>query len=492
VSGPNNTKRILVVDDEPLMREFLGETLTRQRYRVKVVGDGEEALSLLKRDRYALVLSDLRMPERDGLSLLRAAREVSPETRFVIMTGYATIDNAVEAMKLGAADYLTKPFSADQAEELVRRVLEESGNADPDNGAGVPAPVRVLVGDSPQMQEVRSLIRLAASTGATVLVTGETGTGKELVARAIHEQSTRSSRPLVRVNCAAVPESLFESELFGHERGAFTGAIRQKKGRFELAHGGTLLMDEVSEMVKGLQAKLLRVLQEKEYERVGGTSTLRADVRVIATTNKDLAQEIRDGRFRSDLYYRLSVFPIEVPPLRERMSDVPQLVEHFLRLHCERNGLGPKELSAEAMESLHFCGWPGNVRQLENSLERAAILARGPVIGPECFPSLNDTSLDSDVLPGQGQMPAGQSLKEMERTLLLRTLTEVGGNRSLAASRLGISTRTLRNKLHEMGRMDFLKSGPEPGGVVDEDGGKNLPSRPERVSSPAGSVATTR
>ena len=455
--------RILVVDDEPLMRDYLGELLTRKRYRVKLAADGEEALALLRSEPFALVLTDWRMGEIDGIGLLRAASEISPGTRVVIMTAYATVENAVEAMKLGACDYLTKPFCGDQLERVIERTLALERKDDPFESEGaIPCrEERPLVGEGPQMEEVRSLIRLAASTEATVLITGETGTGKELVARAIHEQSSRRPHRFVRLNCAALPESLFESELFGHERGAFTGAIRLRKGRFELAHRGTLLMDEISEMAPAVQAKLLRVLQEKEFERVGGSSTLRSDARVIATTNKDLAREIREERFRSDLYYRLSVFPISLPPLRARRHDIPLLARHFLRLHSRLNGLGPKEVSPEAMELMTGYRWPGNVRQLENCLERAAIVSPGGAVEPQHLPDL----LEDHTCPEREERPrwlsSGLTLREMETRLLIRTLDEVGGNRTLAASRLGISARTLRNKLHQIGQMDYLKSGPK-------------------------------
>lgn len=459
MAGPTTRERILVVDDEPLIRDFLKEFLARKRYRVDMARDGNEAFSLLKSQDYALVLTDWRMRGRDGIALLRAGREVSPRTRFVIMTAYATVENAVEAMKLGAADYLTKPFCGDEVERIVEGVLGQEGVLPPGPADGGPgrAEEKLLVGESPQMQEVRSLIWLAASTEATVLVSGETGTGKELVARAIHVSSRRRQNRFVRLNCAALPETLFESELFGHERGAFTGAVRQKKGRFDLAHGGSLLMDEVSEMGWGVQAKLLRVLQEKEFERVGGCETIRVDARVIATTNKDLAKEIREDRFRPDLYYRLSVFPIWVPPLRERATDIPVLAEHFLSLHCRRNGLEPKEVSPSAMDLLKRYPWPGNVRQLENCLERAAIVSPGRVIGPERLPDLVRHPEEPAESRVKERVPAAGTLREMETALLMTTLEEVGGNRTLAASRLGISTRTLRNKLHRIGRMDYLR-----------------------------------
>jgi len=412
-----------------------------------------------------------------GANLLGAAREIVPDIRIVSMAAYATVEDAVESMRLGACDYLTKPFQTEDVERIVERVLGPEGACPSDRGEAAPAEETngpEMVGESRRIREVFDLIRLAAGTEATVLVTGETGTGKELVAREIHRRSRRSRGRFIRLNCAALPEALYESELFGHERGAFTGAVRQKKGRFELAHNGTLLMDEISEIGWGVQAKLLRVLQEKEFERVGGCSTIRSDTRVIATTNKDLAREIREDRFRADLYYRLSVFPIVVPPLRERTEDIAILTDHFLGRHCRRNGLGYKEVNRHAMELLMEYAWPGNVRQLENSLERAVLVSPGRDIEPEHFPELvNEMEVERFSLSTE-HVASATSLRDMEATPLLKTLEEEGGNRTRAARRLGITTRTLRNKLHRLGMMDYMKRGG--------NGGKQVPPGPEKVA----------
>ena len=467
------------------MRDFLKEFLHRKGFEVKAVEDGSEAFFLIRGEKYALVFADSRTTTTEGATLLQAAREVSPDTRFVAMTADATVENAVEAMRLGACDYLVKPFRGEQVEQLIDRVLKGDDTNSP-NGDGESAGAdgqRALIGESPQMKEIRGLIKVAASTDATVLITGETGTGKELVAREIFKMSRRQRGRFVRLNCAALPESLYESELFGHERGAFTGAVRQKKGRFELAHNGTLLMDEISEINWSVQAKLLRVLQEKEFERVGGTSTIRADTRVIATTNKDLAKEIRERRFRSDLYYRLSVFPITVPPLRERRSDIRTLSDYFLRIHCSRNNIGLKEISDPAMKMMMKYSWPGNIRQLENCLERAVLVSAGPVIRPEDLPDLV-LEMEED---RHGEMPAAlepvaATIRDMETVLLLRTLDEVAGNRTLAAEKLGITTRTLRNKLHRLGQMDYLKPGRDGKKIPTEKGKKDHPAESkERV-----------
>ena len=465
--------RVLVVDDEPIMGDFLKELLGRRGYYVDVSANGRNGISHMRDRNYDLVFADTRMRAADGHSFLRVAREISPMSRVVVMTAVATVENTIQAMRLGASDCLTKPLRSEQVEEILDRLLGEgTGAADAVSPKREVRAARLLIGESRQLREIHSLIDLAATTDATVLICGETGTGKELVARSIHRQSARRNGRFIRLNCAALPESLYESELFGHERGAFTGAVQQKKGRFENANGGTLLMDEISEIGWGVQAKLLRVLQEKEFERIGGCQTIRADARIIAVTNKDLAREIREERFRSDLYYRLSVFPITVPPLRERPEDILPLVDHFLALHCNRNSLPPKRVSRNARELLLQYQWPGNVRQLENCLERATLVSVGSSIGKEHFAELT-APIDGGtaMTPAPHIPPAPTSLRDMETDLMLRILEEEGGNRTRAASRLGITTRTLRNKLHRIGRMDFLKKGGR---------GKKVPVRQER------------
>ncbi|MBN1826872.1 MAG: sigma-54-dependent Fis family transcriptional regulator [Candidatus Eisenbacteria bacterium] len=471
--------RALIVDGEALLRDYLREVLTRRGFAVDTAADGVEAMTRLRANGYRLLFADSRAETADGVNLVRAAREIAPDLRSVVMAAYATVENAVESMRLGACDYLTKPFQTDEVERIVERVLGPDCLHAQTPGPSSPEweMERDMVGESRQIREIFALIRLAAGTEATVLITGETGTGKELVAREIHRRSRRSRGRFVRLNCAALPEALYESELFGHERGAFTGAVRQKKGRFELAHNGTLLMDEISEIGWGVQAKLLRVLQEKEFERVGGCQTIRADSRVIATTNKDLAREIREDRFRADLYYRLSVFPINVPPLRERAEDIPILIDHFLARHCRQNGLGYKEIGRAAMELLAEYPWPGNVRQLENSLERAALVSPGRIVEPEHFPELvNEMEVERRAMTDE-HVPSVTTLRDMEATLLLKTLEEEDGNRTRAARRLGITARTLRNKLHRLGMMDYMKPG--------RSGGKQFPPRPEKSTRTA-------
>ncbi len=450
-----STIKALIFDEEVLMREFLEELLSRKGHGVHQVDRPADVVAALHSERFDVVFMSASGGKGDRLDLLRRIREIDSAIGVVVTTAVARLEDAVEAMRLGACDYLTKPVTAESIDEVLGRI--SGGPVEPASGLSDKSKERLLIGESPPMQELDSLIRLAASTDATVLVSGETGTGKELIARAIHVRSTRRHEPFVRLNCAALPEALYESELFGHDRGAFTGAIQQRKGRFELAHRGTLLMDEISEVGLGVQAKLLRVLQEKEFERVGGTKTIQVDTRVIATTNRDLACEIREGRFRSDLYYRLSVFPIAVPPLRERRDDIPMLAEHFIRLQSGRRGQAPKVIAPSAMEIMQSHDWPGNVRQLENCLERADLIASGSMIGPEHLGAIAGPELVRPLAPIPQERYVAPSLRDMETDLLLRTLDEFQGNRTEAARRLGITTRTLRNKLHRIGMMDYLK-----------------------------------
>ncbi|MFH1278409.1 MAG: sigma-54 dependent transcriptional regulator [Candidatus Eisenbacteria bacterium] len=474
------SNRILVLDDEPLVGDFLRTYLERKGQEVRVASGPEEALEHLRSGAYDVLFLDHRDGGGRFRPFLRSVAEAAPDTRIVVLSARPSVEGAVEAMRLGAADLLTKPFGGEEIDRVLDRVAENrplpSAGAAPDSEEGGQS----LVGESRPMQEVRHLIRIAASTDATVLVSGETGTGKELVARAIHLRSRRSRAHFIRFNCAALTETLYESELFGHERGAFTGAVRQKKGRFELAHRGTLLMDEISEISWGAQAKLLRVLQEKELERVGGCATIRIDTRVIATTNKDLAREIRAERFRPDLYYRLSVFPIAVGPLRERKSDIPLLADHFLRLHCDRNGIGALEIGPSAMDLLTHHRWPGNVRQLENSLERAVLVCTGRVIGPEHLPDLVEERKVAVASPSGAEevVTSGMTLREAETALLIQALEESDGNRTAAAEKLGITTRTLRNKLHRLGMMDYMKPGDENGKEIPPGGEKETGPHP--------------
>jgi len=422
---------VLIVDDDPVMRDALREAITKIGYESVVASDGVEAVDKIGNHEFSAVVTDMNMPRVNGLELIQKLRQSVADLPVLVITGYGTIENAVDCMKEGACDYIMKPFSF----EKLRRSLEKiiAPEHEPDT---------IITTD----RKMKDLIRIAsdiARTDTTVLITGESGTGKELFARYIHKKSDRREGPFVAVNCAAIPENLLESEMFGHEKGSFSGATERKTGKFELADRGTILLDEIGEMPVSLQAKLLRVLQEKEVDRIGGRSPVKIDIRVIATTNRDLRREIMEGRFREDLYYRLSVFPIEIPPLRERNNDVKLLAGHFVRLFASRARKDIAGIDEKAMDMLLSHGWRGNVRELENVMHRAVVLCKGKKI------SSADIVLDGS---GETFVDAGTgSLKEMERKMILKVLKETGGNRTLAAKRLGITVRTLRNKLNEYG-----------------------------------------
>ncbi|HVY32340.1 MAG TPA: sigma-54 dependent transcriptional regulator [Polyangiaceae bacterium] len=438
--------RILVVDDEAGVREFVAEALELDGFETLALSSGEAALSELGKRSYSLLFTDLKMPGINGLELLARARELQPELEVIVLTAQGSVDAAVEAMKLGAFDFIQKPVSGPQelrllaARALERRSLLDMKEGVARSGEGEPA---LSYGD-PKMAPVVEALGKVAKTTATVLLVGESGTGKEVAARALHRSSARGAGPFVAVNCAALSENLLESELFGHEKGAFTGAAAAKRGRIELAAGGTFFLDEVGELKPDLQAKLLRVLQEKSFERVGGSRSMTADVRWVAATNRDLTKMVAAGEFRDDLYHRLAVFPIRLPPLRERRSDIPQLA----RALAERIGaeLGKPGLvvDAAAQERLTAASWPGNVRELRNTLERAAILAEGKVIHAE--------HIVLDPL-ASGVDPLSGTLDEIERRAIERALAEVDGNRKRCAERLGIGLRTLYEKLkaYELG-----------------------------------------
>lgn len=429
--------RILVIDDEAILREALTEALRRGGHEVEAFESAPPAMDRFGRERFGLVITDLKLPGPDGLWVLEEVRRRSEEVPVIILTAHGTVESAVAAMKKGAYDYIIKPFRLDELEVLVGRALEH-GRLAAENEV-----LRARVSQSPEELPVwgpatRPLVELlerAARSEATVLLSGESGTGKEVAARTLHRLSPRRDGPFLCVNCAALSAGLLESELFGHERGAFTGADRMRKGRFELADGGTLLLDEVSEIEPNLQAKLLRVLQERAFERVGSSQTRRVDVRVVATTNRDLPAEVAKGRFREDLYYRLNVLPIRMPPLRERREEIPLLVEHFLRRHRKR-------ISREAMERLVSYDWPGNVRELANVIERAAVLTPGEEISAERIAPW----LEGPLRTPSGSL-AGIPLEEVERRAIEENLRACGGHRERAARILGISSRTLREKL---------------------------------------------
>ncbi len=447
-----------VVDDKEILRASLSAALSREDHTVTTFADPVEALAEIRGGRFDLVLADLKMPRMDGLTLIREIRSAGCDTPIVMMTAYATVSTAVEAMKLGAYDYIQKPFEADTVAVLVERTLEHA-RLQRENEA-LRASVddfckhRQLIGSGSAMTMLQRQLDRVAVSHATVLITGESGTGKELVASYIHRTSPRGDRPMLCLNCAALSANLLESELFGHERGAFTGADRTRKGRFELANGGTLLLDEISEMALPLQAKLLRVLQENEFERVGSSTTRRVNVRVIATTNRDLDEWVAHKRFRADLFYRLNVLPVSVPPLRDRHEDIAELVEYFLKQATAREGSGPLRVAHDAMRLLTAYNWPGNVRELENMCCRAATLCTTDTVTVALIEpwlgarrdSVGSESLSLDLL---GSLREGRMLEDVERKLIERTLARFNGHRARTAKALGMGVRTLGMKLKQ-------------------------------------------
>ena len=437
--------RILVVDDQSSVRELLRAVLKSDGHEVEDAVDGESAVDKLKAGFHDLAIMDIRMPGLDGVDALARMKALSPETGVVMMTAYASVDTAVRAMKLGAFDYVTKPIDIDEVRSVIARFMRGSG--DPGDGEPDDMPVAGdVVGVSDAFRAAVDLAHRVAESDATVLILGESGTGKEVIAREIHRASARSRRSFVAVNCSAIPEGLLESELFGHEKGAFTGSVRQKKGRFEVAAGGTIFLDEIGDMSSTLQAKLLRFLQDHMVQRVGGSKDIDIDVRVLAATNKNLETEIAEGRFREDLYFRLNVVTITMPPLRERADDIPLLIDHFLRAFAAP-GTKPKKMSPKAMRLAVGAEWPGNIRELENAVQRAVILSRGETIFPEHLPA----KVQAAGADPNDAMSTGKTMREVERDTIVRTLRETDGNRTHAAKILGISRRTLQNKIKEYG-----------------------------------------
>ena len=454
-TGANDVRTVLIVDDEPSMRTALTETVRRLGYQVRGAIDGADAVEQVERLKPWLVVTDLKMPRLNGLELVKAIKQKSPETLIILMTAYGTVETAVEAMKCGANDYILKPFSTDLLERVILN-LQATTAADEQEASATPE-ARAILTQDPGMIRLLTTLEGVAASQATVLISGESGTGKELLARYIHARSPRAHRPFVALNCAALPDSLLESELFGHERGAFTGAIQKKLGKFEMAHTGTLFLDEISEMNLGLQAKLLRVLQEREVDRLGGREPVAVNIRVLATTNRSLYHEVTQGRFREDLFYRLNVFPVSVPPLRERVGDIPLLARHFLRVSAQRNGLTMPTLSDRVLADLQSRPWKGNVRELENVMERAILVAGGAAVDVNHLLPSDGTVLAPETLPAGLMLPPSPhgSLWEMERDLIFKTLARVKENRTHAAKELGISIRTLRNKLREYRGMGY-------------------------------------
>jgi DNA-binding NtrC family response regulator len=439
--------RIVIAEDDAPTRFFLSTALRNAGYTVDEASNGEEALGLCVEESCDLVLSDIRMPRMGGLALRQALIRAGVRAPFILMTAHESVDTAVQALRSGCTDYLAKPLAPKELLLAVRTVL-----------AGAPAPgdrAAAIVGDSSAIACVRGQARTVAASKATVLIQGETGTGKELVAGLVHAAGPRAERPFVRVNCAALAESLLESEIFGHERGAFTGAAERRKGRFELADGGTLLLDEISEIAPPLQAKLLRVLEEEEFERVGGTQTVRVDVRVIGTTNRDLAAAVQDGTFRSDLFFRLNVVPIRVPPLRERKEDIAVLVEHFAARYCAEVERPCLTLSEDARALLEAYDWPGNVREIENLVRRAAAMEPGESIAAGF---VRNALLAGGQVGAPAEADAPLTLAEAERRLILRALSASDGNREQAAQQLGVTSRTLFNKLKRYRESDLVQT----------------------------------
>jgi two-component system response regulator PilR (NtrC family) len=447
------------VDDERSMQEFLEILLRREGYDVTCAGDVDSALLALESDDFDVVISDLQMPGKTGLDLLHALRETSPETLALVMTAFASTETAIAAMKEGAYDYLTKPFQVDEIRLVLEKALEKKllarENRRLRHELRSQIRQRALIGSGSAMQRVYELIGQVAETKANVLISGESGTGKELVARAIHAASDRRDRPFVALNCGAIPENLLESELFGHVKGAFTGAVQNKEGLFEVADTGTLFLDEVGELPASLQVKLLRAIQEKAIRRVGGTNDRRVDVRILAATNRRLEEEVAAGRFREDLYYRLNVIQIAVPPLRERPEDVPLLVQHFVEKYARELGKEIGGASDEAMRRLLDHSYPGNVRELENVIERAVALSRGGTIEVDALPPsllrpAADGGVRQAVLPAEGAK-LEELVNEYERGLLLEALERAGGVKKRAAKLLGVSFRSFRYRLQKLG-----------------------------------------
>ena len=463
----DDKKQILVADDELNLRRVLEAQLKRDGYDVIAVEDGQQALDALEDHHVDVIISDLRMPKVDGMTLLKQAVADFPDVPVIIITAHGTVDTAVEALKLGAFDYITKPFEQSELRNVVGKAAKTRELTQREVAPEPSEPGRYrLIGQSPPMVEVYNVIEKVADTPSTVLLTGESGTGKELIARALHENSSRKDRPFIRVNCAAIPRDLIESELFGYEKGAFTGAVTSKPGRFELAHGGTLFLDEIGEIPVNMQVKLLRAIQEEEFERVGGIKTIEVDVRLVAATNRDLAQEIKQGRFREDLYYRLNVVQVRLPPLRERTSDIPLLIEHFVKRFREKLKKDVVGATDGAMQRLLAHPWPGNIRELENVIERCILFSEGDRIDVGDLPPevrVDAPSSAASPPPPKAAEPASDQptpgLKEavreaaskVERELIVRALSQTGGNVTHTARLLKISRKSLQTKMKELG-----------------------------------------
>ena len=443
--------KILIVDDEPSHRLMLSAHL-KSGYDISEASDGLQAMEAVKKQFFNLVLMDIRMPGMDGLEALRQIKAISPGIVVFIMTAFESVETAREALRQGASDYIVKPVDAEELLANIEREFAYSAlqreNTLLKERLGEQFAESNIIARSPKMQEVLENIALIAPSDATVLILGASGTGKELVANLIHERSTRAKKPFIKLHCAALTEALLESELFGHEKGSFTGATEQKPGRFELANGGSFFLDEVGEMSPTTQVKLLRVLQEQQFERVGGTESITVDTRIIAATNKELGKEVEANRFREDLYYRLNVVPIQLPPLRDRKEDIPPLAEYFLKFYREKNHREIEQLLPEALDLMMRYDWPGNVRELENTIERGVIIARSEYLTPDELPP-NIRQIAESTTGYDSEVTVGNTLKEMEKEFIAQTLASVAGNRTRTAKLLGITRKTLQNKIRE-------------------------------------------
>lgn len=444
-------EKILIVDDEALVRNFLAETLKRKNLDVTTAENGHQALGLIKDQMFDMIITDMKMPDLTGIDLLHKIKEISPQTIVVVITAHGSIENAVEAMRLGAYNYLIKPFSPDTIEAILEKAKEHISLVHENqylrqqvNDTGASS---LVIGESAAIKKIMEDVRQVAKSNASVFINGESGTGKEVIAQAIHFNSQRAHKSFIKVNCAAVPETLVESEFFGHEKGAFTGANAKRLGRFELAHAGTLLLDEVTEIPIILQAKLLRAIQEQEFERIGGTKPVKVDVRLISTSNRDIKEAIHNKNLREDLYYRLNVIPIHLPPLRDRKEDIIPLARFFLEKFCNENHKENKQLSDEAEKKLLSYSWPGNVRELANIIERAVVMDDNKKISSTHLFIDSHTPSSSEKNIESHNLPVGLSLQELEKRFIIETLHHQQNNRTKTAEVLGISLKTLRSKL---------------------------------------------
>ncbi|WP_324825444.1 sigma-54 dependent transcriptional regulator [Sinanaerobacter sp. ZZT-01] len=449
---------ILVVDDEQHVRQLLNKVLTKEGYQVCTACDGLEGLEILQTINVDIIISDIKMPKMTGIEFLHRVKEMDPEIAFILITAFATMETAIDALKSGAQDYVTKPFDITEILTAVKKLCLPVQKRDPFGGLllGARETQYSISSKSPKMQEVLQLAKQVAACGSTVLLTGETGTGKGYIARALHQWGLRNDKPLINVNCGAIPDNLLESELFGYEKGAFTGAVSSKPGRFELADGGTIFLDEIGDISPSLQVKLLRVLQEKTFERLGGIRSVKADVRVIAATNKNLLKEVREGHFREDLYYRLNVVPIHIPPLRERVEDIEDLVTIFLEDSARISTTNTrKELTSEAMKCLKAYSWPGNIRELENIIERCVVISSGNTIHVDSLPiEVREEKEVSKSFHKKQEPMLNNAIDSIEKEVIQNAMTESGGNKTKAALALGISRRSLHRKLQKYAMND--------------------------------------